>query len=128
MYVGSEVQYFRFDYLLNTYTDAQNIQKLICVIYKYDVDAFRIKERKGGKKMDPYIEMWRKHDEDVKQEMKIRRMIHEEVIQLPSSQEFRLIVQDIIKKEMDFPDIQIKLQNNINDELTKEITKQLKKK
>ncbi len=60
--------------------------------------------------------------------MKIRRMIHEEVIQLPSSQEFRLIVQDIIKKEMDFPDIQIKLQNNINDELTKEITKQLKKK
>lgn len=38
--------------------------------------------------MDQFLDPWKKHDEDVKWESKIRRMVHEEVMGLRNSPEF----------------------------------------
>ena len=78
--------------------------------------------------MDYYFEAMKKQEEEIEWELKIRRIIHEEVMQLPNSPEFSFLVQDIVRKELDYSNIRIEIQNNSEEQIIKQIKKQLRPK
>lgn len=73
--------------------------------------------------MDYYWDYLKKKSNDSKNRLEMRRIAQEEIMQYVRSEMFRALVRDIVIRELNMPQVQLMIEDDLKEQVHSQLTK-----